>query len=192
MATWLTLAEVKAHLNIPDVDTGSDAELVGAMDAAVEWLEARVGPVDQRTVTEVVPAGAALLLSYTPVLSLTSVAGAYGNGQSIDVATLYLDGAAGVVKGASGTRRFAYPVTVTYVAGLSNPSTCPASYRQATLEIIRAIWGAQRAGASAASAADFLQGRASDMTPDQVGSLGLAQYRAQAIIQQYRRAVTFA
>lgn len=180
---WLTLDEVKDHLQIPLTDTTEDAELWDARQAAVEWVESRVGPIDQQTITEVCQPGPVLLLSRAPVQSVTSVASAYGNGADYDPADLYLDGTAGTIRGAY---RFTCPVTVTYVAGAPDPLNVPASYRQAALEITRAVWGAQRAGLNATDLTALLQGSTADVEPSAASSLGLAQYRAEALIAPYR------
>lgn len=135
------LTDVRAHLNIT-TDT-HDAELVGFIDAAVEWVTARVGPVIALEVTEIARPGCdgVLWLDY-PVLSLTSVVGAYGSSAVHDVATVTAASpelAAGKVWLGPGTATGS--LLVTYQAGRD---TVPALIRSAVLDYIRWDWMSQR------------------------------------------------
>lgn len=130
---FITLTEVKAHLNI--TATRDDVELVLIKGAAQEQVEAIIGPVLHRTVTEVarVRYGSAIL-SVTPILSVTQ---ATSGG-------LAFDSTVGLKSGVLDSRLHATAdVSVTYVAGRSVASD---SMRLAALIIADHLWKTQRGG----------------------------------------------
>lgn len=114
----VSLADAKGRLKI--TSSANDEELRRVIAASTVWLEGKVGPVVPRIVTEVVePSSGKLLLTQAPVISLTSVVGAYGYTQTFDVSTLFTDVRAGIVRPAYGAYGFWFPVTVVYVAGIA-------------------------------------------------------------------------
>lgn len=129
---------LKQHLNI------SDASLDEAMlwaEAASEVVQAIVGPVNPVEVTETVVASRSgvVLLSRSPVISVTSLLGAS------DPVEYTLDSEAGIL---SGVRYWA-PMTVTYTTGRSN---LPAAVLGATLIITEHLWQTQRGNTPTAGA----------------------------------------
>lgn len=143
----VSLAEVKDHLNL--TVTTYDEELRAAILAASAWVEERIGPVARRTVVETLtPASGRLILSHAPVISLTSVVGAYGAGGTWTVGNLYLDGAAGIVDTGYGVP-FGQTVTVTYVAGRA---IVPPPVQWATKELVAWLWDTQRGPAQSSPA----------------------------------------
>ena len=175
----VSLSEAKAHLNIPDDDRTGDDELRQTIAVASEWVESRIGAVAQRTVTDVVtPSGGQLFLSQ-PVISLTSIAGAYGYGSTYDVGSVYLDDRV-VNPGAYGAGFGCYPLTVTYVAGRA---VVPEPVRFAVKELVRALWGSQRGpGDLGLMQGDVTAGGEGDPAQD---SLGLAKWKAEQLLAPY-------
>jgi hypothetical protein len=146
----VSLADTKAHLNIPSTDTGDDAELAGFIRAATNVVENVVGPVAQRTVVESFHGGRPYVVLASPPLSVTSVTD-FGTTLTVSdykVNDRVLTKVAGV-----------YPliflpgvlsVVVAYVAGLA---ATPPAYAQASLMVIQHMWETQRpAGRTAYSA----------------------------------------
>jgi hypothetical protein len=153
-AAIVSLAEVKDHLNLSV--TTYDEELRAAIFAASAWVEERIGPVARRTVVETItPTSGRLFLAQSPVISLTSVIGAYAAGGTWTVGSLYLDGEAGIVDTGYGPP-FGRTVTVTYVAGRA---IVPGPVQWATKEMVAWLWDTQRGPAQSSPAqadlADF-------------------------------------
>ncbi len=135
----VSLAEAKAHLNLGS--TVDDDELRFFLDAATELVESYTGRAfARRTLTERRSGGTrALILSRTPVLSVTTVT---ADGTAVTADSFVLNSAAGVVSyGASGSSgvwpRGDSNIEITYVAGYANP---PAAARMATLRLIGHLW----------------------------------------------------
>jgi len=171
----IDLAQAKRHLNILASDTSQDAEIQDMIDAATEWVESRVGPVIRRTYTDTVWAsGEVLLLGHAPVISLTSIAGAYGYSDTYAVGDVFLDADAGIVRLATRATWTTNPLAVTYVAGRA---TIPAAIRTAALLILKSLWETQR-GAAAVS----LQGLEDNA---EVPGIGLAVWRAEKLLEPY-------
>lgn len=79
-----TLADLKAHLNIPASDTTQDGELQGFLDAATPVIENITGPIVARTVTAERHSGGmgnrtTLVLRQRPVTAVTEVVEYVGN-----------------------------------------------------------------------------------------------------------------
>jgi len=171
----IDLATAKRHLNLPASDTSQDAEIQDMVDAAIEWVESRVGPVMQRTYTDTVwPSGEVLLLSRAPVISLTTIAGAYGYSDTYAVGDVFLDADAGVVRLATRRTWTTNPLTVTYVAGRAQ---VPAAIHTAALLVFKSLWETQR-GAVALS----VQGREDTA---EVPGMGLSIWRAEKLLEPY-------
>ncbi len=111
-------SEAMEQLGLP-----SNSPALGAMglfiDAACDYVESQVGPVEPRVVTETVKVGALsrVALRYRPVLSVTSVD---SRGTALTVGSYAVDLDAGVLSAVTG---YALPseVTVTYEAGYASP-----------------------------------------------------------------------
>lgn len=137
----LTLAEAKAQL---DIDTTSyDTELQAYVDGVTAAIEAHVGPVENRSVTEThdTPSSGArmLVLRETPAVSLASVAAVLAGGSGYDVAALDLDGATGTVMRLDGGRLYG-PLRITFTAGRG---TVPATINLAARIMVQHLWRTQ-------------------------------------------------
>lgn len=112
----LTLAEAKAQLDI--TTTTSDQELTAYIDALTPIIERYVGPVENRTVTEVVDSkGLALAVTQVPAVSLTSITPVLAGGLALGVGDVVLDGASGVIRRINGSFFGGGPWEVVYTAG---------------------------------------------------------------------------
>jgi hypothetical protein len=153
----LTLAEAKAQLDIDG--TSSDTELQAYVDGVTAAIEAHVGPVENRAVTEThdLPSCGArmLVLRQTPAVSLTSVTAVLDGGSGYDVADLDLDGDIGTVRRTDGGRLYG-PLRITYTAGRG---TVPATINLAARIMVQHLWrtqyGASRGLSSIGGGDDF-------------------------------------
>ncbi|WP_416983551.1 head-tail connector protein [Streptomyces sp. T028] len=153
----LTLAEAKTQLDI--TGTSSDTELQAYVDGVTAAIEAHVGPVENRSVTEVhdLPSCGArtLVLRQTPAVSLTSVAAVLTGGSGYAVADLDLDGETGTVRRLNGWRLYG-PLRFVYVAGRG---TVPATLNLAARIMVQHLWrtqyGASRGLSSIGGGDDF-------------------------------------
>lgn len=133
-APFVTLDEVKAHLNI--TSTRHDEELPRFISAVCTLIEKLIGPVTVRTVTDyLTDTDFPLVCSVRPTLELQSVTHILGG---YDTTNLHLDPAAGII---IPTGWYALPllgvVTLTYTAGRP---TVTDDIRMAALEFIRHLW----------------------------------------------------
>lgn len=143
MATLVTLADAKAHLNISG--SGDDAEIFGMVEAVTEPIERIVGSVLQQSCTERHDgARPGIALMRRPVLSVASVT--LPGGGTVTSGGYELDGGAGVLTRMMG----GYPavweagrIVVVYTAGLS---AVPAHVRLAALITVQHLWETQRGG----------------------------------------------
>jgi hypothetical protein len=166
-----TLADLKAHVNV--TTTTHDAELAAMLAAATNVVEAAVGPLVVRSVTETVTVrGGTAILSTPPATGVTSLT--TGSGTTVD--TFTLNGRAGLLTGlpVSGS------VTVTYTAGRD---VIPDALSLAVLVVASRLWETQRGNAPARSA---LPG-ADDAFTNPSG-LPLLPPLAQALLDPYRLA----
>jgi hypothetical protein len=135
----VSLPHVRAKLNF--ISAASDSEVRASMESATDYIEGIAGAVVRRTIVETdTPYNGCLPLAHWPVLSLTSVVGAYGYSATLDVATLHVT-RAGILEPNMGAWLPPYPLTVTYVAGRV---VVPALIRDAALDYIRWDWESQR------------------------------------------------
>lgn len=134
----LSLADAKQHLNI--TSTTNDAELETYIAAVTEAIEAYIGPVGRRTITETVsPSSGVLLLSTVPVLSLTSVT-PYASAP-LTVGSLTVKAASGIVLPGAYTGFYAATYDVIYTAGRAS---VPASVNTAGRLVLQRLWETQR------------------------------------------------
>lgn len=142
----VSLADAKRHLNIAAANTAHDAELREHIETTTDVIEDIIGPVVRRTVTEMFSGRgtAALVLSYIPVISVTSVT---EDGSTV-AASGYSLGGDGVLKRvvgyqSAGWRYGVNNITAVYVAGRV---VLRASIREASLELLRANFRPQLGG----------------------------------------------
>jgi uncharacterized phiE125 gp8 family phage protein len=140
----ISLADAKSQLNI--TDTASDDELRVYLGAATDVVErVRGEAMVRRTFTEeheVTYAGGRMALSWTPVVSLTSVVMIDG-WVTWDVSRLHLNQTTGVVSTTfqSGLFQLFGRIAVTYVAGYA---VIPDSFQLAASMIVNHLWQTQR------------------------------------------------
>jgi len=135
----LTLAEAKAQLDIET--TTSDVELQAYIDSLTAVIERHVGPVENRTVTELVHGrGTALALSQAPAVSLTSLTPRLAGGTAIGVDEVFLDGDSGTVYRVDGGSFVGGPWTAVYEAGRGG---VPATINLAARILLQHLWRTQ-------------------------------------------------
>ena len=135
----LTLADAKAQLNI--TDSSSDAELQVYVDSVAAAIEHIVGPVETRSVTEVVDGYETLCLRQPPVVSVTSVTSIYPGGPTWATGLLFLDGELGVVRRIDRAGFSFGPFTVVYQAGRGS---VPPAINLAARIVLAHLWETQR------------------------------------------------
>lgn len=143
-AAIVSLSDARDHLNLLGVDTSNDDELRFHVLTASKVVESIVGPVARRTIgpVTVYPRGGALILN-GPIISLTSltVAPGYANGygygfgfSTFDLTSVIVDKDAGIIRPPAYIGQFAFPVSVTYVAGRT---VIDERIRMAVLDLVR-------------------------------------------------------
>lgn len=141
----VSLADAKAHLNLPASSTTNDEELRGFIEACTEVVEHLAHEaVVRRTVAERkdLRGRGVFVLDYSPVISLTSITSA-DTGRTWSTSGFRVDAETGIVDVLLGTNPPCGLVVVTYVAGYQ---IIPATYTRAALMILRHLWESQRAG----------------------------------------------
>lgn len=178
-AELLSLDDAKQHLNL--TSTASDAELEVYLAAVTDAIEAYIGPVGRRTVTETAyPSSGVLLLRTTPVLSLTSVT-PYASA-ALTVGSLVVDTSAGIVYPGTYGGFWATSYTVVYVAGRA---AVPAAVNMAARLVLQRLWETQRGG----SASPQIIGAASpDLGVEQTAFSYLMAYGVREMLAPYRLA----
>jgi len=139
----VSLADVKAQTNI--TNTVSDEELRVYLEAATGVIERHLGQAvvrRSRTEEHVVPVGGVLVLNWSPVISVTSLAQV--GGATWDPATLHVT-STGVVTSPLGAAPTGH-LTVTYIAGMT---VVPEEYGLAARIIVQHLWETQRGAAGA-------------------------------------------
>lgn len=186
------LQDLKDHLQITGALTGSDSdgEMQGVLDAAISHLERLVGPLSTQTVTERLSArsGSPLILSHTPVVSLTSLA--YTDGTTVDVDDLDANLGAGLVYWNYGTTGYfstgTRNVTVVYEAGRAS---LPDDLRLAVLLLAADMWETQHGGGTLRPA---FPGEDPEDTSFSRGGFPLLPPRVEALIRPHRLAPVLA
>ena len=150
----LTLDEAKAQL---DITTDSeDAELQAYIDALTAPIERHVGPVEIRTVTEVVNGRAALVLTQVPVVSLTSLTPLTTGGTAIGAGDVFVDNDSGVVHRVDCGQFAGGPWTAVYEAGRGEvPPTINLAARILLQHLWRTQYGASRGLSGIGGGEDF-------------------------------------
>lgn len=136
-----TLTDVKSALNI----TGSDQDQLLELfrSSALKLIEMRVGPSTVNTYTETVNSHAnALLLSWRPVQSITTVTPNINTWPSFAPTDISFDARSGIIwRKDLGTLAGSYDIA--YTAGWA---TFPDNYHLATLITVQHLWRTQRGG----------------------------------------------
>lgn len=133
----ISLADAKAQLN--STSTINDEELRTYVEATTGVIERHLGmAVVRRTRTEEHVVHSGLVLNWTPVVSLTSVALVDGT-YTWNVADLHVS-PAGVVTAPLGVAPYGH-VTVSYIAG---PAVVQEEYALAARIIVQHLWQTQR------------------------------------------------
>jgi hypothetical protein len=140
----VSLADAKAHLNLPAASTTNDEELRGFIEACTEVVEELAHEVIvRRTIVErrVLHGARRFALHSVPVISLTSIVDSNGI-LTWSVGNFDVDPDTGIV---STLVSSGYPVLGTvqliYVAGYQ---VIPAKYTRAGLMVLRHLWESQR------------------------------------------------
>ncbi|MGW0795188.1 head-tail connector protein [Streptomyces sp. NPDC002692] len=150
----LTLAEAKEQLDIDG--TGQDTELQVYVDALTATIERHVGPVEIRTVTEVVDGRAALVLTQVPAVSLTSLTPLMTAGLAVGTGEVFLDGDSGVVRRLDGAVFTGGPWRAVYEAGRGDvPATINLAARILLQHLWRTQYGASRGLSGIGGGDDF-------------------------------------
>lgn len=139
----VSLAEVKQHLNMSSDRVTDDDELRAFILAATSAIEARVGPLTRRSVTESYSGGVPAIVLTAPAIEVTAVT---ESGTSLTASDYSLSPLSGVLTRVSGYSRSTWTsgfdnIAVTYDTGRT---AIPADLRQAVLELIRHLWSTQR------------------------------------------------
>ncbi|MFD7791027.1 head-tail connector protein [Streptomyces sp. NPDC059759] len=145
----LTLEQAKAQL---DIDSGvDDVELQAYVDSLTAVIERFVGPVENRTVTEVADGRAAIALTQVPVVSLTSLTPLMTGGVAVGTDEVFVDGDSGVVRRRDGGAFVGGPWTAVYEAGRGEvPPTINLAARILLQHLWRTQYGASRVPAAGA------------------------------------------
>jgi hypothetical protein len=140
----ISLAVAKRHLNI--TSTTDDEEIRGWLAAVTEVIEAKVGPVVVKTITDERHDGngRSLWLRQTPVVSLTTVAPWLTTGTTYTVADLRLSPDSGRVERKDGLCFTGGPFAVSYKAGRP---VIGENISQAAAIILKHLWETQRGAA---------------------------------------------
>lgn len=152
----ITVADAKAELQIAPANVTFDAELAVYVDATTDLIERYIGPVENRSVTETVRGGSALVLSQVPVVSITSITDPRGLRAAVAAADVFLNPSSGVIRPKLYSE-FSDPVVVVYTAGRSvSGATIPAAIQLAARIVVAHLWQTQRgsAGGGGAGAGD--------------------------------------
>lgn len=138
----ISLADAKAHLNIPASNTTSDDELREYLEAATEIVESYTGPIVRRTHTARVCGWRAYQLSlpHTQVTAVTAVTLVSDGSSPITLSDLAVNGPAGVI---SYKNRAYFPygdLDVTYTVGRSYVKP---NWSLAAKIIVKHVWDTQ-------------------------------------------------
>lgn len=116
----ISLADAKAHLNIPITSTTFDDELREFIESTTVTVEQYVGPITRRTyVRQVCSDGYAVILPHTQILSITSIVLIADGTSPITLSDLSINAEAGIVAYKNGSPFPWGEMTWTYVVGRS-------------------------------------------------------------------------
>jgi hypothetical protein len=152
--TLLTLAEAKTSLNITSATY--DSELQDYIDGTIAAVEYLCGPSASTAATEVLHGVGALVLTNTPVLTLTSITGDLMGVR--DLTYIRFDADTGVVRAKANVIPLLpdwYTVVYTY-----GRASVPVALKQAAKVILKHQWSTQRGPSSRPSDVDAPPGSA--------------------------------
>lgn len=177
----VSLRDAKQQLNLPLTSTTHDEELRGFIAATTDAVEFLIGPVVVRSYTERVDGDRPMIvLSHTPVVSVTSITPVLTGGTTYLSSEVDVDADTGVVQLLTGGWFTGGPWGVTYKAGRS---VIRGGVRLASLIIIQHMWRTQRGGQSTVRA------RSGDDYTEPIPGLGYSiPNRAMELLQRFRRA----
>jgi hypothetical protein len=137
----LSLADAKAHLNIPVTSTSNDDELREFLEAATEVIEQRVGPVARRTLTAQVWGGEyRIYLPKTQVLDVTAITLVSDGSSPVDLLDLNINAHYGSLSRKSSATFPDGLLNITYVVGRT---AVPANVTNAAKLIVKHLWRTQ-------------------------------------------------
>lgn len=137
----MSLADAKAHVNIPASDTSQDEELRGFVESTTKAVEYFVGPVVRRSFTEVRHGGRdTIALSNRPVISITSITAVESWQLAVDVTVLDADADTGIVRRTDGLWFPPGPYRMVYVGGRT---LITANLTMAAKVILQHLWRTQ-------------------------------------------------
>jgi hypothetical protein len=152
--TLLTLAEAKTSLNITSATY--DSELQDYIDGTIAAVEHLCGPSASTAATEVLHGVGALVLTNTPVLTVTSVTGDLMGAR--DMTYMRFDADTGVVRAKANVIPLLpdwYTVVYTY-----GRASVPVAMKQAAKVILKHQWGTQRGNSGRRADSDAPPGAA--------------------------------
>lgn len=165
----ITFAEAVAAINLAETNTGHDAEIARQVTAVSRIIDAKVGPVVQRTVTgELHDSGRVVRLRFAPVASVTQVRVASG-GAITTLSSVAFGGATDGYRlnanlgllfrqwgGVDGDWDSGSRVEVTYVAGrYATTAAVDARFKEVAAGVLRRLW--KREAGAWAQSAEFFQ-----------------------------------
>lgn len=180
-ALIVSLRDAKQQLNLPLTSTTHDEELRGFIAATTDAVEFLIGPVVVRTYSELIDGDRPMIvLSHTPVVSVTSITPVLTGGTAYLSSEVDVDADTGVVQLLAGGWFTGGPWRATYKAGRSVIS---GGVRLASLIIIQHMWRTQRGGQSS------VRSRSGDDYSEPIPGLGYSiPNRAMELLQRFRRA----
>lgn len=140
----VSLADIKQQLNM--TSTADDEELRAYLEAATGVIEGYLGrAVVRRSFTEEHAACGEILLNWTPVVALASVASVDGT-HTWNLTDLHVS-TSGVLTAKAGATALLGDIAVTYIAG---SSVVPGNWTLAARFIVQHLWDTQRGSKGAA------------------------------------------
>lgn len=143
----LSLDDARRTLNYNDPTvTADDEEIRDYVDAVTSLIEARIGPVIQRTISgETVHGRDIIVLAQPPVISVTSITPQLLSGIQVLNTDVIVDGATGTVRRVNRDTFYDDYYTVVYVAGRTS---IPSTVLQAARVLLQHLWRTQRGSGS--------------------------------------------
>lgn len=139
----VSVADLRAHLNMDPEATDDDTELALHLVAATEACEGEIGPILRREVTErVTCTGGVVVATFPPLAQVESLAQV--GGAAIDPVGLDAD-RSGVIRAASGRRLPRGRYDITYIAGMAaEDEDVPGAVKLAVMIVAGHMWETQR------------------------------------------------
>ncbi len=177
----ISVEDAKDYLRKSGSSTADDDQLERMIAAVTDAVEAYIGPVGRRTVTEIVYPASGVLHPAGPVLTVTSITPYAGVALGAGTYTLLPDGT--IAPAVYSTGFYAAYYTVVYVAGRTS---VPAAVGEAALAILGHLWSTSQRGGSASP--QIIGAASADLVD--VGSLAfsyLKSYGVRELLGSYAR-----